>query len=64
MCKVLTAVRYHDAMSPTLFTVALTMAPEGTAEKGNIAYKSKQICAYADDIVLVTRNIRVRGTGG
>jgi hypothetical protein len=31
------------------------MVLEGIVEKGNI-YKSKQICAYADDIVLVTRN--------
>jgi len=58
MCEVLKGVRYHDAMSSTLFTVALNMTPEGTAEKGNIVYKSKQICAYADDVVLVTRNIR------
>ena len=54
-------VRYHDAVSSTLFTVALNMAPEGTAGKGNIVYKSKQICACADDIVLVTRNILVGG---
>jgi hypothetical protein len=50
-------------MSSTLFIVALNMAPEGTAEKENIVYISKQICAYADDIVLVTRNIQKgRGT--
>ena len=61
MCEVLTGVRYHDAMSSTLFTVALNMAPQRTAEKGNITYKSKQICAHAGDIVLVTRNIRWGG---
>jgi len=61
MCEVLMGVRYHDAVSSTLFTVALNMAPEGTAGKGNIVYKSKQICACADDIVLVTRNILVGG---
>jgi len=57
MREVLTGVRYHDAMSSTLFTIPLNMAPKGTEEKGNIVYKSQQICAYADDIVLVTRNI-------
>jgi hypothetical protein len=36
--------------------VALDVVLEGTVEKGNIVYKSKQICAYADDIVLVTGN--------
>jgi hypothetical protein len=46
-------------MSSTLFTVALNTAPEGTAEKGNIVYKSKQIRTYADGTVLVTRNIRL-----
>jgi len=61
MYEVLTGIRYHDAMSSTLFTAALSMAPEGIAEKGNIVYKPKQICAYADDIVLVTRNIRGEG---
>jgi hypothetical protein len=28
----------------------------GIVEKGNITYKSTQICAYADDIVVTTRN--------
>jgi hypothetical protein len=60
MCEELTEVRY-GAMSSTLFTIALNMAPERTAEKGNIVYKFKQICAYADDIVLVTRNIQGGG---
>jgi hypothetical protein len=32
------------------------MVLEGIVEKGNIVYKSKQICAYADDSILVTRN--------
>jgi hypothetical protein len=36
--------------------VAINMVLEGIAETGNIVYKSKQICAYADDIVLVTTN--------
>jgi sorting nexin-29 len=51
-----TGVRAGDALSAALFNVALNMVLEGIAEKGNIVYKSKQMCAYADDIVLVTRN--------
>jgi sorting nexin-29 len=51
-----TGVRQGDALSAALFNVALNMVLEGTAKKGNIVYKSKQIFAYADDIVLVTRN--------
>jgi hypothetical protein len=50
-----TGVRQGDALSAALIDVAQNMVVEGTVEKGNI-YKSKQICAYADDIVLVTRN--------
>jgi hypothetical protein len=30
----------------------------GNVEKGNITYKSTQICAYADDIVVITRNLK------
>jgi hypothetical protein len=32
------------------------MVLEGIVEEGNIVYRSKEICAYADDIVFVTRN--------
>jgi hypothetical protein len=32
------------------------MVLEGIVEKVNIVYRSKQICANADDIVFVTRN--------
>jgi sorting nexin-29 len=49
-------VRQGDALPAALFNVAQNMVLEGTVEKGNVFYKSKQICAYADDIVLVTRN--------
>lgn len=61
MCEILTGVRYHDVISSRLFTVVLNMAPQRTAQKGNIVNKSKQICAYADDTVLVTRNIQKGG---
>jgi sorting nexin-29 len=49
-------VRQGDALSAALFNVALNMVLEGIVDKGNIVYKSKQIRAYADDNVLVTRN--------
>jgi sorting nexin-29 len=49
-------VRQGDALSAALFNVALNMVLEGIAENGNIVYKFKQICVYADDNVLVTRN--------
>jgi hypothetical protein len=49
-------VRQGDALSAALFNVALNMVLQGTVEKGSTVYKSKQICAYADDIVFVTRN--------
>jgi hypothetical protein len=32
------------------------MVLERIVGKGSIVYKSKQICAYADDVVLVARN--------
>ncbi|KDR10534.1 hypothetical protein L798_15243 [Zootermopsis nevadensis] len=41
-------VREGDAPSATLFNIALNIVLEGTVEKGNIVYKSKQICAYAE----------------
>jgi hypothetical protein len=56
--EISTGVRHGDALSSTLFTVALNMDIEGTEEKGNIIYKSKQICVYADYIILVTRIIQ------
>jgi hypothetical protein len=51
-----TGVRQGDALSAALFNVALNMVLEIIVEKENIVYKYKQICIYADDIVLVTRN--------
>jgi hypothetical protein len=58
--KIPMGVRQGDALSAALFNVALYMALEGIVGKGNIVYKSKQIFAYADDIVLVTRNTPTR----
>jgi hypothetical protein len=33
------------------------MVQGGIVEKGNITYKSTQICAYVDDIVVIARNM-------
>jgi hypothetical protein len=55
-CNISKGLRQGDALSAALFNVALNMVLQGIVEKGNIVYKSKQICANADDIVFVTRN--------
>jgi hypothetical protein len=44
-----------DALSAALLNIVLNMVLGGIVEKGNITYKSTQICAYADDIVMITR---------
>jgi sorting nexin-29 len=54
---VVTAVKQGDALSAVLFNVALHKAMKDMKLKGHIAYKSKQACAYADDIVLIARNM-------
>jgi hypothetical protein len=51
-----TGVRQGDALSAVLFNIVLNMVLGGIVEKGNITYKSTQICAYADDIVVIARN--------
>lgn len=51
-------VRQGDALSATLFNLALQTALQNITDNGTIIYKSKMICAYADDIVIITRNER------
>jgi hypothetical protein len=51
-------VRQGDALSAALFDVALNMVVEGIVGKQIIVYKTKQICANADDIVLVTKTLQ------
>ena len=51
-------VRQGDALSATLFNIALNKVLEKLTEADNIIYKSRQICAYADDIVLISRNLK------
>ena len=51
-------VRQGDALSTTLFNLALHYVIEKMNVQGNIVSKSKQVCAYADDICLVARNMQ------
>lgn len=56
-------VRQGDALSATLFNLALQAALEGVVDTGMIVYKSKHICAYADDIVIIaTREDQLKET--
>ena len=48
-------VRQGDALSTTLFNIALNGTIEATNIRRTIIYSSKQLIAYADDIVLVAR---------
>lgn len=50
-------VRQGDALSATLFNLALQSILHNLTDNGTIVYKSKHICAYADDIVIIARNI-------
>ena len=50
-------VRQGDALSATLFNLALHCVLESIVDNGIITYKSKHLCAYADDIVIMARNI-------
>lgn len=49
-------VRQGDAQSATLFNLALQGALDQITDNGTIIYKSRQICAYADDIVIIARS--------
>ena len=50
-------VRQGDALSATLFNLTLHCVLESIVDNGIITYKSKHLCAYADDIVIMARNI-------
>jgi hypothetical protein len=50
-------VRQGDSLSAVLFNLALHEAMKELNLRGTIIYKTKQACAYADDITLVARNV-------
>ena len=49
-------VRQGDGLSSVLFKLALDKMLKELNIRGNILYKSKQVCVYADDIAWIARN--------
>ena len=49
-------VKQGDGLSTSLFVLALHNAAQEIVQKGTIYTKSSQICAYTDDVVIVTRS--------
>ena len=50
-----TGVRQGDPLSALLFSVVLDSVVKNLEVRGNITTRLKQICAYADDIVIIGR---------
>ena len=49
-------VKLGDSLSTTLFILGLHNVTQETDQRGTIYTKSSQICAHADDVVIVTRS--------
>jgi hypothetical protein len=54
--NVLQELREGNGLSAVLFNVTLDNLLKELKLNGNLFYKSKQACAYADDIALIARN--------
>jgi hypothetical protein len=50
-----TGVRQGDSLSALLFGVVLNSVMDSLEGRGNITTRLKQICAYADDVVIIGR---------
>src|SRR5215475_15085388 len=53
--SVYAGVRQGDPLSALLFSVVLDSVISNIEVRGNITTRLKQICAYADDIVIIGR---------
>jgi len=54
-----TGVRQGDPLSALLFSVVLDSVITNLEIRGNITTRLKQICAYADDIVVIGRTKQI-----
>jgi hypothetical protein len=54
--NVLQGVKQGDGFPAVLFNLGLGKVLKELKLNGNILYKSKQACAYADDIAFIARN--------
>jgi hypothetical protein len=55
--NVLQGVTQEDGLSTFLFNLALDKILKELKWNGNMLYKSKQACAYADEKALIARNM-------